>query len=240
MTGEEGAVGGGKRREEKKSKDDKRNKLLVLGFLFRSNFLVRRSRMLRPVSINHLTVRRDTMTISSSDRRIRVVMLLCRCPSQIIPPNLNIIVGKLAELIVVHAQELGLLARAKLESGDLIDDEADEGGDDKSVRGAGNDVGELDVELLPLLVDEAAHVIRVHAVEADDVVGAEQGIEDEADHAGDAMLSEYVHCVVDADQVLHLGAIVADDPSYDSQEDAGMGHDEAGCWRCRHEARDEA
>ncbi len=40
------------------------------------------------------------------------------------------------------------------------------------------------------------------AVETDDVVCCEESVEDEADHAGDTVLSEHVHTVVDADPEL--------------------------------------
>ena len=127
-----------------------------------------------------------------------------------------------------------------MESGELVDGEADDGGDDESVCGDSDNVGDLDVELLIVVVDEAALDTVVHAIEADDVVGAEQAIEEEANHAGDAVLGEYVHCVVNVDEVLYLGAVIADSARDDSQEDAAMGHDEPGCWSCCDEARDDA
>ena len=123
-----------------------------------------------------------------------------------------------------------------MESGELVDGEADDGGDDESVCGDSENVGKLDVELLPALVDPAARHAVVHAIEADDVVGAEQAVEEEANHAGDAVLGEYVHCVVDVDEVLDLSGVIADNTRDDSQEDTAVGHDEPGCWGCCDEA----
>lgn len=54
------------------------------------------------------------------------------------------------------------------------------------------------------MVDPTTFEICVDAVETDDVVGGEEGVEDKADHAGDAVLGEHIHTVVDADPELDL------------------------------------
>ncbi len=128
---------------------------------------------------------------------------LGRCPGQVVPPDLNVIVCELAELIVIHAQQFGFLGCAEVETGDVVDAVGDQGGHDEGVGGAGDNVGDLDVQLLPVLVEPAADDdAGVDAVEADDVRCAKQGVEDEADHTGDAVLGENVHGVIDADPVL--------------------------------------
>ena len=127
-----------------------------------------------------------------------------------------------------------------MESGSLVDGEADDGSHDKSVPGDSANVGDLDVELLPVLVDEAARHAVVHTIEADDVVSTEQAVEEETDHAGNAMLSEYVHCVVNVDEVLYFGGVIADSARDDPQEDTTVGHEETGCWGCCDEAGDDA
>ena len=153
--------------------------------------------------------------------------------------NLNIIVRKLSELVVVHAEELGLLGCAQLEAGDGIDGVADQAGDNEGVGGGGEDVGDLDTELLPVLVDPAAGHAVVDSVKPDDVVGAEQPVEDETDHARDTVLSEHIHGIVDVDQVLDLGSVIADDAGDDPEEDGGVGGEETGSGGGSNKPRDE-
>ena len=58
----------------------------------------------------------------------------------------------------------------------------------------------MHVHLAPVAVQPAAReVARVHAVEANDVVCAEERVEEESDHAADGVLGEDVEGVVDAD-----------------------------------------
>src|SRR4051812_49260206 len=129
---------------------------------------------------------------------------------------LYVVVGKLAVLVVVHAQQLGLLAGAQVQAGHHVDGLGDEGRHDKRVGGAGDQVGNLDVQLLPVLVEPATRDdAGADAVEADDVVGGEEGVEDQADHAADAVLSKHVERVVNADQELNLGGEIAGDAGDD-------------------------
>lgn len=107
-----------------------------------------------------------------------------------------------------------------MQTRDEVDAISEDSGHDKGVAGCGDDVGDLDVELLPVVFDPAGGaVVDVDAVEADDVGGAEEGVEDEADHAGDAVLGEDVHAVVDADPVLDCGLCVSNSPkAHDKKE----------------------
>lgn len=121
-------------------------------------------------------------------------------PSQEVSADLDVVVRELAVLVVVHAEELGLLRGAQFEAGDDVDDLGDDGGDDKGV-GAGGDNGDnLPAEKNELSVEESAGGGGVDAVQGDDSAGGEEAIEDEADDAADAVLGEDVEGVVDADE----------------------------------------
>jgi len=56
-------------------------------------------------------------------RIVRIVSTHRRRPRQVIPPNLDVVVRELAQLVVVHAQQLGLLGGAELEARDAVDDQ---------------------------------------------------------------------------------------------------------------------
>lgn len=123
-------------------------------------------------------------------------------PSQEVATHLDIVVRKLAMLVVVHAQELSLLGGAQLEPGHHVDELGDDGGHDERVGGAGDDGSDLPAEEDVVAVEEAADGARVDAVEADDLAGREEGVEDEADDTADAVLGEDVEGVVDVDEEL--------------------------------------
>ena len=125
-----------------------------------------------------------------------------RGPGEIIAADFDVIVGELAELVVVHAEEFGFFGGAQVEAWDAVDGVCEEEGDRKGPAGGGEDVGGLDVELLVFVVDPAAcDVACAYAVEADDVGCTEEGVGEEAENAGDAVLGEDVHGVVDADEI---------------------------------------
>ena len=113
-------------------------------------------------------------------------------------------------LVVVHAEQLSLLGRTQTKAGDHVDELRQGGGHDEAVGGAGDDVGQLHIQLLVLVVDPAARDdARVDTVEPDDVVGREEGVEDESDKAADPVLGEHVERVVDAEPELELCRQVA-------------------------------
>ncbi len=129
-------------------------------------------------------------------------------PGEVITTDLDIVVRELAELVVVHAEQLCRLGRAQLEAGDLVDAEGEQGGDAKGPGGDGDDVRDLLVDDLEVARDEAARVeADVDAVEADDVAGAEEGVEEEAEDAREAVLRQHVHGVVDLDPELDCAVI---------------------------------
>lgn len=120
-----------------------------------------------------------------------------RRPRQVIPAHLDVIVGELAQLVVVHAEQLRLLGRAEVQAGDEVDGVGEDVREGEGPARGGEDVRELYVELFVLVVDPAARDdARVDAVEADDVGCAEEGVGHEAEHACDGVLGEDVHGVV--------------------------------------------
>ena len=58
----------------------------------------------------HISMRLNAMPIALRDTVIaRMRLLMGWRPGQIVPPDLNVVVCKLAQLVVVHAQQLGFL-----------------------------------------------------------------------------------------------------------------------------------
>lgn len=61
-------------------------------------------------ALEHLAVLCDAVTVTLRD--LVVVgdgLLLGRCPRQVVAADLDVVVGKLAQLVVVHAEEFGFL-----------------------------------------------------------------------------------------------------------------------------------
>lgn len=67
--------------------------------------------------------------------------------------QLNVIVGKLAELGVVKTKELLLLGDTKGETGNEVQHEQDDAGSDKGVRETGNAICELVTKLDVVVVE---------------------------------------------------------------------------------------
>lgn len=110
----------------------------------------------------------------------------CRLPCKIIPSHLYIIICELAELVVVHSEELSLFGRTKLQAWNKVDGEGEDGGYDEGVSCASYDIRDLDVELLVVVVDPASvDDACADAVQADYVVGREETVEKEADDSSD-------------------------------------------------------
>lgn len=191
--------------------------------------------------LDHGLVLADAVAVLLRDVRVGAHAVGGGGPGQVVATDLDVVVGELAQLVVVHAEQLGLLGGAQRQAGDVVDGVGEQGGDDEAVRGAGHDVGDLDVELLVVADGEAADAgPRVDAVEPDDVVDAHQRVEDEADHAGQTVLGEDVHAVVDAHPVLDLGAEIAEHAGHDAEGDGAPGVEVAGGRGGGHEAGDGA
>ncbi len=160
--------------------------------------------IIQRLSIDHLTVFWDTMAILRVDVALCLLWrILGWCPGKIIPADLNVVVCELTELVVIHTEKLSLFGSAQVQAGDLVDDEGEDGGHDEGVACACYDVGDLDVQLLPVVVEPAAgDDTGADTVKANDVVGCKEAVKDETDHSGKAVFGEHVHTVVDADPEL--------------------------------------
>lgn len=154
------------------------------------------------LTLEHLAVLRDAVAITLGNVVLRGDgIALSGCPCEVVTTDLDVVVGKFAQLVVVHAEKLSLFGGTEVETGDLVDNEGDDGADDERVCGAGDDIGELDVQLFPVVVNPAA-VGRVHAVETDDVGCGEDAVEEETDHSSDTVLSEHIESIIDLDPEL--------------------------------------
>lgn len=155
------------------------------------------------LTLEHLAVLGDAVTLALRNAVLAVEGLaLCGCPGEVVTAHLDVVVGELAELVVVHTQELGLFRGAQVQARDLVDDEGKDRADDEGVRGAGDDVGDLLVDGLRIAGNGSSGQTVVDAVEADDVVRAEDAVEEQSPHSGDAVLSEDIEGIVDADPEL--------------------------------------
>lgn len=122
-------------------------------------------------------------------------------------------------LILVDTDNLGSLRGPEVQPGDIHEDLGECGGDDEDIATAGTDVGELDVELLVVVVEPASRDSSIHAVQGDDFILGEETIEEEADDASNGVLSEKIEGVVDADPVLNFSGVVADCAGDDTEDD---------------------
>jgi len=112
-------------------------------------------------------------------------------------------------LVVIHSEKLSFLRSTELKARDQVDAESEDGGHYKGIGAAGYNVGDLDVELFVVVVEPTtSDDSSVDTVEADNVVGAEKGVENEANDTSDTVLSEHIHTVVNADPELNCEELV--------------------------------
>lgn len=86
-----------------------------------------------------------------------------------------------AHLVVIHAHVLGVDRRAQVQAGNQVDRLCEYHSHDESVCAGSADVRNLDVELLPVVVEPAARVCRIHIIECDNPPFREKRIENKAD-----------------------------------------------------------
>ena len=90
-----------------------------------------------------------------------------------------------------------------MQAGNVVDDSGEESGYNECVTGAGDDIRNLDVKLLPVVVQPTAvYDTCVNTVKTDDPACAKEGVEDQADHSCDTVLGEHVHTIVNSDPEL--------------------------------------
>lgn len=153
--------------------------------------------------MDHMAVLCDTVSVLGVDVAVGLLNIGCWCPGKIISSDLNVIVGELSELIIVHSEEFGFFCCAELETWDGIDTVSDDCGHNKGVGCAGYNVGDLDVQLLPVAVDEATgDDAGIDSIQSDNVIGTKERIEDEADHAGETVFCHHVHTIINVNPEL--------------------------------------
>jgi hypothetical protein len=152
------------------------------------------------LALEHLAVLWNTVALALWNRVLTVHGLaLGGCPGKVVTADLHVVVGELAKLVVVHAQEFSFFGGAQLEAGDLVDGEREDGANGEGVGGDGYYVGDLLVDGGGSAGDGAALDTVIDTVEADDVVGAENAVEEESDHSSDTVLSEHIERIVNLD-----------------------------------------
>jgi hypothetical protein len=153
------------------------------------------------LALEHLAVLWDAVALALRNRVLAVNGLaLGRGPCEVITADLNVVVGKLAELVVIHTQKLSLLGSAELETRNLVNHEREESADGERVRGDGDNVGDLLVDRGRGTREGTTGDTVVDTVESDDVVGTEDAVEEETPHSSDAVLSEHIEGIVNLDQ----------------------------------------
>lgn len=94
--------------------------------------------------------------------------------------ELDVVVGELANLGVVDAQNLGILGSSHPQAGDHVHDKQDETGSAEGVEAAGEGVGKLVTHLDPVLIEPSTFDVG-DTVEGRDVVGGKEAGADVAD-----------------------------------------------------------
>jgi hypothetical protein len=132
--------------------------------------------------------------------------------------ELDVVVGKLANLGVVDAEDFGLLCDAETKAGDHVHQKEDQASADEGVGAAGERVGQLVGELDPVVVDPAA-LNDGSVVEMGDVISGKEGGADVADEAADAMNGKDVQGVIDAEEELELGRVVGEGSAQGAEDE---------------------
>ena len=191
---------------------------------------------------HHLTVLANAVPLLSRNLvAVLKLVLLLGCPGKVVTADLDVVVGELAQLVIVHTEQLGFLGGTQVQTRDGVDGESDQGGHDERVRGSSDNVGDLDVELLVVVNDPSSDSrASVDTVQANNRIVTEQSIEDQTDNTSDTVLSQHIHRVVNADPELDLGRVIAYDAGHDTQDHARPGANETRSWSRRDQSRDGA
>lgn len=139
--------------------------------------------------------------------------------------QLNVVVGKLAELSIVQTKLLLLGGHAQAQAGHEVHEEENQAGHDKGVAETRDTVGQLVAELDPVVV-EPATVDLGEAVQVGNVVSSEEGGQDVTGHTANGVLGKDIQTVVNAKDKLELGGKVAHDSTDDTVDDSSPGGDE--------------
>jgi len=117
------------------------------------------------LALKHFAVLLDTVALALRDLELLAVWLaLGRCPGEVVATHLNVVVGELAKLVVIHTEKLGLFRRAQVKTGNEVDGVGNESAHAEGPSGRGTDVGNLDVHLLPIV--RALYLVTQHQLPA--------------------------------------------------------------------------
>lgn len=134
----------------------------------------------RLLALKHLAVADNAVALALGNV-VAILGLLasCWCPGEVVTANLHVIVSEFAKLVIVHAEEFGLLRGAEVKTRDEVDSVRNQGAHDKRVGGARNDVSDLLVDRSEVASEEttAGGSNLSAATETDNVVSAEEGVE---------------------------------------------------------------
>lgn len=163
----------------------------------------------RCLALEHLAVLGNAVTLALGNRVLfGNGVVLSGGPGKVITTDLDVIVGELAELVVVHTEEFGFFRGAEMKTGDLVDAEGEERAHDECVGSAGHNVRDLNVHLLPVVVDPSSlGDTVVHSIETDNVGCSENAVEEKTDHTGDTVLSEDIESIIDLNPELDFGKL---------------------------------
>jgi hypothetical protein len=160
------------------------------------------------LALEHLAVLWDAVALALRNRVLAIDGLaLGWGPGKVVTADLDVVVGKLAKLVVIHTEELSLLRSTKLQTWDLVDDEGEDSADGEGVDGDGNNVRNLLVDSRGSTRNRTTLNSVVDTVESNDVVGSEDAVEEESNHSSDTVLSEHIERIVNLDPELDCGWI---------------------------------
>lgn len=125
-----------------------------------------------------------------------------RAPGKEVSANLDVIVGELAMLVIVHTKEFGLLRSTKLKTRDEVNDLGNDGGHNEGVRRSTNNGSDLPANDNVVAVHESTCGTSVDAVESDDRTASEESVENETNDTANTVLSEDIERVINSDEEL--------------------------------------
>jgi hypothetical protein len=151
--------------------------------------------------IDHFAMQRNAMSILRADIALHLLRLVFSwSPSEVISSDFNVVVGKLAKLIIVHTEQLSFFRSTKVQARNIVDDQSQDCGHNEGIACGSQNVCNLDVKLLVVVIQPATvNDTCVDSVETDNVVGCEESVEEKPNHSCDTVLSEYVHAIIDTD-----------------------------------------
>lgn len=155
-----------------------------------------------------------------------------------IASELNIVVGELSELGIVDTEDFGLLRAAEGKTWDEVHDEKDNAGSTEGVCETSNGVGKLVGKLNVVTVDPSTWNDS-GAIEMSYVVRGKDTSQQVSDDSSNTVLSEDIEGVVNVDEELELGGVVACGSSDNTVDNSGPWWDVSRSWSDGDETSDD-